>query len=57
MAGATTTRITDPGFDWWLCGFLHSNPGSTVADAVAHWQEQDRLAAEFDAQNAATVEG
>ena len=36
------TDIT-PIPDKWLCGFLQANRGATVADAVAYWQEQERL--------------
>lgn len=35
----TPTTIPDK----WLCGFLQAHAGATVADAVAHWQEQEHL--------------
>jgi hypothetical protein len=45
MARPTTLRIPDI----WLQGYLLTH-GCTVADAVAHWLEQDRLEAQFRAE-------
>lgn len=37
--------------DRWLGGFLQAHKGATVADAVAYWQEQERLERQWKAEN------
>lgn len=36
-----TQKLSIP--DKWLAGYIAGHPGSTVADAVAAWQEQERM--------------
>lgn len=52
MMGRLQTGETFSIPEMWVMGFQQSHRGATIAEAIAWWIDQERLAALFEAQRA-----